>query len=287
MLSIELDGQPYQLPQSWSEVNTQRLPQLLQLIYFTPTTPDTIHQIIRLSLNMRAKAWAKLMHKHFGPQVGKKARQANAIVVHELKHALRWMYTEPIHKQPFPSLAVDNQAYLLPEADLLTLSFGELTDAYIHFLVFIRQLVPGDEHLNLLVATLCRPRRPGHYTTAPDWNGDHREDYNEFTAKERAKSVASLEPGHKMAVLLFFAGNMQRFMDKYAVFGGGDTDAEPEQYPGQGLLKNAHLLAEKGIFGTMNQTKATNVHEVFLFLEEHRQDILNEIEQRKQHEQEA
>jgi hypothetical protein len=227
------------------------------------------------------------MQKHFGPGVSKKVKQANAIILYDLKHALRWMYQEPIHHQPFPALELDlNLTLLLPEADLLTMSYGELTDAYIHFLVYIKQLVPGDKHLDLLVATLCRPERARDYAssqawTGPEWDGDKREPYNEFTAKGRAALIAGIPAGHKMAVLLFFAGNMQRVLDKYALFEGGD--GEPEEYPGQGWVKNSHLLASKGIFGNINQVKAANVHDILLFLEEHRKDLLAEIEQRRQH----
>ncbi|GAB3990403.1 hypothetical protein GCM10028807_17490 [Spirosoma daeguense] len=281
MLTIEFAGKSYQLPERWSEVKPDVLPQLLQRVYLAPGGADSYHETLQLALNIKPKAWQKLMYKHFGKHVGKKTRQANAIVLHTLWHQLRWMQTEPIHQQPFKSLDI-GQPWLLPDADFLAMSYGELTDAYIHFLVYIRQLVAGDKHLDLLVATLCRPERPGDYQNAPGWNGDHREPYNEYVAKERAKSLEHLEPGYKMAVLLFFAGNMQRLMDKYEVFGKGESDGEPELYPGQSLTKNSHLLASKGIFGTLDQTKAANVHEVFLYLEEHRKDLIAEAERRNQ-----
>jgi len=279
MQTIHLAGQAYQAPQAWNEVDPERLPQLLQLVYFTPDTAEKPHLLLQLGLNIRPKAWTTLMQIHFGPKVGKKARAANAVVLHTLLHQFRWMQTEPIHQAPFSHLEASGQKLLLPEADFLTMSYGELTDAYIHFLVFIRQLVRGNEHLDLLVATLCRPKRAGDYWNAPDWNGDHREPYNEFTAKERAKHLATVSPGHKMAVLLFFAGNLQRVLARYEIFQG---DGEPEQYPGQGWVKNAHLLAKKQVFGTIDQTKAANLHDVLLFLEENKKDLLAEIEHRKQ-----
>ncbi|WP_020603140.1 hypothetical protein [Spirosoma spitsbergense] len=281
MQPIQLDGQAYELPERWSELDPERIPQLLQLVYFAPATPESFHEKIRLVLGLRKKAWLKLMQKHFGPTVGKRAKEANALVLHTLKSQLRWMETEPIQEQPFASLELDfGHTWLLPETGFLTMSYGELTDAYVYFLVWIRQLVKGDEYLDLLVAAICRPARAGDYQSAPDWNGDHRELYNEFTAKERAKLLATLEPGHKMAVLLFFAGNMEHVLARYEL-GGGEA-GEPEQYPGQSWIKNSHLLATKGIFGNLEQTKAANLHDVLIFLEENRKDILAEIEHRKQ-----
>jgi hypothetical protein len=286
MRTIKLDGKAEQLPESWPDVAPEKIPELLQLIYFGTNSPADSHELIRTALQIPLKRWRAMMQKHFGPGVRAKTKEANAVVLHELKHALKWMYLEPIHHQPFPKIEMDfGLELLLPEADFLTMSYGELTDAYIHFLVYIRQLIPGNQHLDLLVATLCRPERAtpgrtGDYQNSLEWDGDHREPYNEFTAKERAKLVALLEPGYKMAVLLFFAGNMQRVLDRYALF--ADGDGEPEEYPGQGWVKNSHLMASKNIFGSINQVKAANLHDVLLFLEENKKDLLAEIEQHKQ-----
>lgn len=283
MQTIEFAGKAYKLPEKWNEVDTERLPQLLQLTFFTPPTPESLLEVVRLTLGIRPKTWKALMQTHFGPKVGKKTRQANAIVLHTLKHQLRWMPTEAMQEQPFPSLELDfGQEWLLPETGFLTMSFGELTDTYIHFLIWVQQLVKGDEHLDLLVATLCRPEREGDYQAAPDWNGDRRKPYNEFTTKHRARLLADVEPGVKMAVLLFFVGNLENVLARYEISGG--EGGEPDQYPGQAWIKNQHLLAAKGIFGNIDQTKAANLHDVLLFLEENRKDILAEIEHRKQQE---
>lgn len=277
MRTIHLDNTAYQLPERWADVPPERLAQLLQLVYFTPATGESYLEIIRLALNEKPRVWKLLMRKHFGPQIGKRARTANAIVLRDLYRLLGWMESEPIHERPFGSISVKGVDYLLPETGFLTMSFGELTDAYIHFLAYIRQLVPGNERLNLLVATLCRPPAPGNRPA--DWNGDERELYNEYISRERAALVNELAEADKLAVLLFFAGNMKTLLGQYAIF--GDGDGEPEEYPAQGLVKNAHLLAEKHIFGNMNGTKAANVHEVLLYLEEHRKDLLAEYERNK------
>jgi len=285
MIKIYLDNQPFEKPESWADVPSERLPDLLRLLYFTPESGSNYLEIIRLALNAKPGQWKKLMQKHFSPNMGEKAREANAVVLHGFYQSLNWMETEPIHKQPFPYVEVEQVRFIgpnqtlrliLPEERFLTMSFGELTDAYIHFLAYIRQLVPGNEQLNLLIATLCRPERSSKEKQSLDWNGDAREPYNEYIVKERASLVAGLDEAVKMAILLYFAGNIKTVLDQYTVVGEGD--GEPEAYPAQGLVKNGHLLAEKGIFGTLQQTKATNVHEVLLFLEEHRNDLLAEAE---------
>ncbi|MCX6216571.1 hypothetical protein [Spirosoma sp.] len=279
MIQINLDNQNYNLPQSWADVPPERLAELLRLVYFTPGTGDYYLEIIRLALNVKPRVWKALMQKHFSPKIGKKARAANAIVLHDLYRFLGWMETEPIQKQPFPSIAVKGLTLLLPEEKFLTMSYGELTDAYIHFLVYLRQLVPGNDHLHLLISTICRPARSKAGKGA-NWNGDEREAYNEFIVKQRAKAVAELDEGVKMAILLYFAGNMKAVLEQYQIFGEEGSESE-EEYPGQGFVKNTHLLAQKGIFGTLNETKAVNLHEVLLFLEEHSKDLLAEAERKK------
>ncbi|MVM35295.1 hypothetical protein GO755_35060 [Spirosoma sp. HMF4905] len=117
----------------------------------------------------------------------------------------------------------------------------------------------------------CRPERTGEYGLEPSWNGDKRQLYNEFTSREMAKKLAGMELSQKQLVLLYFAGNMQKVLARYELFDGEEGD--PEEYPGQGWLKNQHILAEKGIFGTMQQAKEANLHDVLLFLEENKKDI--------------
>ena len=280
MFTVTLDKQSFQVPEGWAEINHERLAQLLHLLYFTPEDSESMHKIIMLALNAKPKKWKELMQKHFSPKLGAKVRLKNAAVLHELYRLLNWMQTEPIEKQPFPAVTIDKTTLLLPEEHFLTMSFGELTEAYIHFLVYIRQLVAGNEHLDLLVSTICRPERAEAEKAVPNWNGDARETYNEYIAKKRATLVKHLPEGVKMAILLFFAGNMKRLLEQYKVFGGESSD-EPEDYPAQGLVKNGHLLAEKGVFGTLQETKSTNVHEVLLFLEEHRNDLVAEQERNK------
>ena len=108
-----------------------------------------------------------------------------AVVVASLVQLLAWCWEKPMDKQPFPSITVGRSEWLLPEAGFVTMSFGELTDLYIHLQAFIQQTIAGDERLDYLVATACRPRRQRGYTTDPTWNGDNRELYNEFQTRKR------------------------------------------------------------------------------------------------------
>lgn len=285
MTQIELDGVHYILPESWDEINTERLPKLIELVYLVPESGRMHHALIQLALNIRPKAWKKLHQRHFSPSLREAVRRKNAEVLHQLVQILAWCWEKPMDKQPFPSITVGKEVWLLPEQGFVTLSFGELTDLYIHLQTFIQQTVAGDEHLDYLVATACRPRRPRGYTLDGNWNGDHREPYNEFIVRERVKVAAALPFPTKMAVMLYIAATIKNVMARYTLFDQSDApgDGTPEVYTGQGFLKNQHLLAEKGIFGNLRQTQEANAHEVLLFLEEHRFDLKAKQEAERNH----
>ncbi|KAB7728025.1 hypothetical protein F5984_19920 [Rudanella paleaurantiibacter] len=277
MQQIELDGVSYNLPEAWDEVGPDQIARLINLVYLTPESGKMYHALIQLALNIRPKAWRKLHQKHFSPNLPESVRWKNAEVLQTIVAQLQWLWLKPMHRQPFPSIQVNGKAWLLPEEGFKTMNFGELTDLYIHMQAFIQQTVPGYERLNYLVATACRPRRGRGYTLRPDWNGDHREPYNEFVVRERVAEVAKLDFSTRSAVLLYVASNIKNVLSGYELF-DPDATAEPveegERYAGQGFIKNAHLLAEKHIFGNLKQTQDANLHEVLLFLEEHRADQL-------------
>ena len=81
---------------------------------------------------------------------------------------------------------------------------------------------------------------------------------------------------------MYFLGSIKVFFSFFDLFNNDGTKPPvPEEYPGQSMIKNQHLLSEKHIFGGMEATKLANVHEVFQYLEEHNKDVKAEIERSK------
>jgi hypothetical protein len=276
MRPIELDGTKYMLPESWNEVTPKQLPKLIKLVYLIPESGSMHLSLIQTALNIKPRVWKRLHRKHFSAGLSDGVRRQNAVVLMQLVDWLSWMWRKPVDQQPFAEIKAGGHALLLPEAEFLTVSYGELTDLYIHLQAFIEQTVPGDERLNYLVATACRPRRPRGYTTDTSWNGDHREDYNEFVARERVKPVAKVDYQQRMMVLLYVASHIKSLMARYTLFKTDAGAGEAEAYAGQNFIKNQHLLAERGIFGNLKQTQQANAHEVLLFLEENHSDLLKQ-----------
>lgn len=279
MKQISLNSKSYELPESWIEVPKELLPDLLTQLYALPESGTTYHTLLRLTLGYREKEWAKLMKHYFSTKLTEEQREANAEVLAEVLRLISWMWKEELTIKPFESLTLEGSVvYLLPDENFLTMTYGELSDAYIHSRAFVEQLVEGEERLNLLLATVCRPERQGKYADDSSWNGDRREPYNEHIARSRVKVWEAAPYDQKIIVLMYFLGTLKHFLSLFDIWQGDGSGPAPEdEYPGQSWIKNQHLLAEKHIFGGMKDTKSANVHEVFSFLEEHSQDMKRRI----------
>lgn len=279
MKQITLSGKNYALWESWTEVPAATLTQVLRLLYVEPASGKTYHEILRIALGYKSNEWKRLMRHYFGWERTEQQRESNAEVLADALNHLKWMWTQELTVKPFKSLEVNNQTFWLPDDDFLTMSYGELTDAYIHARAFIEQLVEGEERLNYILATLCRPERLldkfQRNAQLDNWDGDKREPYNEHTARLRVKLWETVEYADKIMVLMWFLGTLKVFIERYQVWDEEEIGPPLEdEYPGQSWLKNQHLLSEKHIFGGMAATKKANVHEVFTFLEEHKKDLI-------------
>lgn len=286
MQQIELNNKVYQLPESWAEVcagkNTSKLlPQLIDLLFMRAETGETYHELLRVLLGISRKVWKKTMHYYFHSTVSDEAKTQSAEALQQLLRVIDWMWKEPVLVRPFEHFEYKGEKYFLPEENFQTTSWGELKDAYVHCEAFGRQLVPGEQHLDLLVSTICRPERRGDYMNE-SWNGDIRENYNEFVSKARAKELSKISFAQKFSVLLYFAGSIKALLDSYDIYPKGDGIEEiTEVYIGQGFEENTLALAEKSIFGNYAQTGATNCHNILIALERNKRILEAEIEASK------
>ncbi|SDG72065.1 hypothetical protein SAMN04487996_12269 [Dyadobacter soli] len=282
MQEIVINGSTHKFPQDWQEVSRHKLPALLKNLFVLPESGETYHELLRITLGYTSKQWGRIMDRLFGKKSPEANKDQSALVLAELLRQLSWMWQTDLTVAPFSSFEVDGQRWEVFTEGFRSMSFGELSDAYIHAQAFIKQLVEGEERLDMLVATLCRPKRKRKYQNDPDWNGDEREDYNEHIAANRAKLLTGRFFDEKVLVLVYFLGTVKNFFSYFDLFeNDGSKPPVPEDFPGQSLIKNQYELSQKQIFGSMSQTKRANVHEVFQFLEEHRKDVKAEIERNK------
>lgn len=286
MQEIIINGSTYKFPESWQEVSRHKLPGLLKNLFVLPESGKTYHELLRITLGYTPKQWGKINDRLFGKQTPVDKQEQSAQVLSELLRHLSWMWQTDLTVCPFDNFEVDGQRWIPFQEGFRSMSFGELSDAYIHAQAFIKQIVEGEERLDMLTATLCRPERKGKYKHDPAWNGDAREDYNEHLSTARAKQLSGRFFEQKVLILVYFLGTTKDFFSYFDLFeSDGSKPPISEDFPGQSLIKNQHLLSEKQIFGSMPQTKRANVHEVFQFLEEHHKDVKAEIERQKAQQQ--
>lgn len=282
MHAITINGQVYELPETWQEVEPKQLPELLRMLYVMPENGSTYHEILRILLGYTPKQWTKLMKNFFGPKRSEEQLDQSAQALQSILGVVSWMWKADLTVAPWPGFVVNGAQWLLFEGSFKSMSFGELSNAHINAQAFIKQLVEGEERLNMLVATICRPEMKGDYKNDPAWNGDPREPYNEHIARHRSEQIKGKYVKEKILVLMYFLGSLKEFFSFYDLF-ESDATGPPtlEEYPGQSMIKNQHLLSEKHIFGGMAATKTANVHDVFQFLEENRKDIKAQNERTK------
>jgi hypothetical protein len=288
MQEISLNGTLFKLPESWHDVvaidpDRKKIPELLRHIYVESESGETYHNVLRIVLGYTTKEWGKLMNQFFGRKRSVENMDASSKVMAELLRHLSWMWKGELTVAPFKKIVIHGKDWYLFQEGFLSMTFGELADAYINAQVFIKQLIEGEERLDRLFTTICRPERERPYEDDPKWNGDRREDYNEHLAKIRSELVKGGYTAEKVTVLVYFLGTVKEFFSYFDLFDDdGSSPPIKEDFPGQSMIKNQHLLSEKGIFGNMKETKSANVHDVFQFLEEHRKDVKAEIARNKE-----
>jgi hypothetical protein len=65
MLEIELSKEKFQIPENWNEVPVKRLPKLLEAVFVAQATPETYHQILRLTLGISDTTWGRFCYHYF------------------------------------------------------------------------------------------------------------------------------------------------------------------------------------------------------------------------------
>lgn len=282
MQIITLNGTDFHIAETWQEVDSKKLPSILSLLYVHPENGTTYLEVLRILLDFSPKKWRKLIAHFYSNNRSIQDIEETTTTFQAILQKVSWMWKGDLTRRPFEGFNVNGQCWLVFEEGFKSMSFGELSNAHINAQAFIKQLVVGEERLNVLAATLCRPARKGDFDTDPNWNGDPRQNYNEHIARHRAEMLEGSFLNEKILVLMYFLGTLKEFFSYYDLFESDTSGPAPqEDYPGQSMIKNQHLLSEKHIFGGMEATKLANVHEVFQFLEEHKKDIKHQNEQIK------
>ena len=120
------------------------------------------------------------------------------------------------------------------------------------------------KHLLTLCAILYRRQAKGYKPTAPDYNGDRREPFNDYTFQRRASWFKMLHPNRMYAVYVFYTGCRNAIMKAYPeVFGGSGASVSSEPVNPIDDLKRLVTTLTNGDVTKREKIENTRVHAAF------------------------
>ena len=201
--------------------------------------------------------------------------------IYRLTERLNFLFEEKEKKDKIelhPATTIKNlipkiRMYYGPSDALQNITFLEYIHAYQYYQEFI--LDKDERKLDLLIATLYRPK---HYFFFGE-----RAKYNSDKTERRSKIFAKLSLETKFGVFYFFkscdsylrearisiAGNE---IDFGILFKSQDNDTESD---GLGMLGVLYKMAESGVFGNIKATAQENFWDVMLKLYQNHKEYLN------------
>jgi len=119
-----------------------------------------------------------------------------------------------------------------------------------------------EKYLRLLCAILYRPQCKHYRPNSPDYNGDRREPFNDFTFKHREYWFRFLSKPKLHAVYIFFAGCRNALIEKHPyLFSNSGISSEPVNYAD--ALKNVLISLNQGDITKNKEIQQTQVWEAF------------------------
>jgi hypothetical protein len=257
MYTFRLDGRPHHVPATWAEVKPAQ---------FFAAAPHLATDSVAARVAV-LRAWC--------PQLRPKdLRRLTPDQLWDVASLVGWAWQQEIDTTGVTEFRHRGIPYALPEPQLLDAEVIEYAVAQIYFHQFAHPQRPQAAALDQLVATLCRPLRADlqHVQRDPLWDGMRRERYNAKLAEGRAVELADAPLGVKIVVLHHFLA-AQRFIHrnykevfKKAEAPTGPAPAKPRGSDGTELLELLASLAERGLYGTYEQTAHTSLHTVLFNL---------------------
>lgn len=169
-----------------------------------------------------------------------------------------FMFNETnLTKQLQPTLKIGWRTYHGPSDGLKNICIEEFSWAEQSFSLYHETKDP--KHLATLAAILYRPRK-----WWPVADGDKRRAFNRYTFDARAVQMAKLPKEQLIAILMYYTGSRNAFIETYAKLFSDEPDlSAPKKVRGW-----AKVIMEMsgGIFGNLKQTQAARLGDVLLYM---------------------
>ena len=262
MVKIELGPYKFKGESGWHECSPKRIAELSVFCRIPKEKRDdnVIATVLKVWLRIPDLVFRKLVVDFYQLYI--------------LRQQVEWIFQRPLAK-PFEYIQIGNRftgtKIYLPATEFMDTTALELAMSFIHYTEFGQG---EQEHLDKLIATLCRPKAK----VKPENTDDIREEYNEYKADKIAGSLGKVPMGVKVAFLNYFEAMLEDFMNTYQeVFGSGK---ESRYDSGLGMIMVLKSVAQQGHFGSYDQvcTKPVNLFWAFLL-----QDVLDNKENQEKY----
>lgn len=267
----------FNIPTKWNDLTGK---QLLQICKLYPQQLDENLFLVRAALIVTGlKIFYTKKNKPFRSFLkGLKRVVIDTYTFTEICNTQRYLLNKcKLSRQLIPSIKIGSKRLYGPGDRLTNMRFGEWlqVDVYMQSYSSTKEI----RYLKLAVAAMYR-RKDRRKIRSKEFDGDVREQFNEFTIEKNAKRLKRVKPHYFLAISMFFNGSMQGLREKFPL-ALGETSGS---YRGD-LLKDTLALID-----SLNENDVTKnkeilrapLYEVLMRLEATRERInkLNQIKKK-------
>lgn len=249
MVKVQLNAWYFDMPERWEECSVIQIAKLAALTHWKidEITRNEHEYAIFTLLGCSPDFWQEL--------------SLELTQWYRLKQIARFVFEQRMVERPFERFTHNKVEYLVFDEGFANTDAVDMAWANMQYLAFANPDEPNTDALNQLIATLCRPQRKdiANFRDSKDWDGDYREIHNAQRVNVRAKALADLEVGLKIAILQYFEAQNNIFLERYAQI-LGDDGRQPRYDNGMGWVTMLMSVAENGTFGNFENVCYQNVH---------------------------
>jgi hypothetical protein len=248
VVRLEINGSQYLFPQSWEELTPEQFKRVCGFL-LQSWTPALQYTLFRLLLPIEPKVFAQM---------------ADWQILNLLP--LVDFLQKPIIPKPVRVFRIGFRGFWLP--DRMKLRAVDYTVSEPLLKQFVK--TGKEEYLDMLVASLCRPRKLwivffGWFRVFNlNWDGDPREKFHSEISNIRKAKISKVPLHLKMMVVYWLIQIRWDIFKTYKpVFSGGEGDGD----------WNAAMmeLAERSLFGNLQETYQSNFYLILKFLKKEKE----------------
>jgi hypothetical protein len=243
MKLIQLCGKDYQIPETWNELTSDQLVEIMEVSYVKKYDPLVLLlRLFKIMAGIKISKWKKIPAEQ----------------IDELLYLVSFLFEENtgFTKQLIPCY----EGLQGPSDGITNMLMGEFTFSE-HYYMKWQEEKTSDELLNHFVGIIYRPAKKRYdFNLNPD--GDCREKFNENICAWRSENIISKWPKNiKLAIASWYGGCRQKLVDDNPeVFGGS---GEPAKY---GLIEVMMNIAKEGTHGDFESVENKSVHLMLIHL---------------------